>query len=412
MKKTLIITLILFASILTSQAQKVRPDALPWTPEETKATIEMATTTEQMAGWDRYPTYETYVAMMQKWEQQYPTLCRLDTIGYSVRGRLILCMRISPVATDNQSKPQFFYSSTIHGDEVTGYYFMLHLIDSLLSSYGHNNEITQLVDDVEIYINPLANPDGTYYAGNNTVQGSRRYNANNVDLNRNFPDPFGTPPTSSQQVENTQMINYVAQHHFILSANLHGGAEVMNYPWDSFTTSERPHPDADWWKAVGKRFVDTTRTYNSQRFRDVCSSGVIEGGDWYVIPNGRQDYMNQVHGCHEITMELSTTKTLGTNQLKSYWNAMSHSLINYIREIYNVPNANLSIQEPRSSIRLYPNPTHGMVHIDCEETLDPVLIDMHGRSIPVTGNSIDLSQYPVGIYLLRIGNQTAKIVKH
>ena len=41
-----------------------------------------------MASWDRYPTYETYVAMMQQWAQEYPAICTLDTIGTSYRAAL------------------------------------------------------------------------------------------------------------------------------------------------------------------------------------------------------------------------------------------------------------------------------------------------------------------------------------
>ncbi|MBC7124434.1 MAG: hypothetical protein H5T24_02300, partial [Bacteroidales bacterium] len=51
-----------------------------------KATV-MATTIDEMANWDRYPTYEVYRAMMKKFETDYPTLCKLDSIGTTVEGR-------------------------------------------------------------------------------------------------------------------------------------------------------------------------------------------------------------------------------------------------------------------------------------------------------------------------------------
>jgi len=66
---------------------------------------------------------------------------------------------------------------------------MLRLIDSLLTSYGSNPRITYVIDNAEIWINPNANPDGTYHGGNGTVYGATRYNVNGYDLNRNFPDP-------------------------------------------------------------------------------------------------------------------------------------------------------------------------------------------------------------------------------
>lgn len=138
MKKAL---LLLAASLIATAATaqlKPRPDAFPPQPESNAAkAVSMATTPAQMAGWDRYPTYSTYVAMMQQWAADFPTLCRLDTIGTSVNGRLILSMELTANPSDT-SLPQFFYSSTIHGDEVTGYVLLLRLIDTLLRGYGTN----------------------------------------------------------------------------------------------------------------------------------------------------------------------------------------------------------------------------------------------------------------------------------
>lgn len=332
--KKLLIFIISAAFIATSWAQhKPRPDAFPPVEEDlgTKA-VNMAYSPSQMSSWDRYPTYSTYVTMMQQWATDFPTLCRLDTIGTSVNGRLILSMELTANPADT-TLPEFFYSSTIHGDEVTGYVMMLRLIDTLLRGYGNNPQYTALMNTTLICINPLANPDGTYNGGDNTLQGARRYNAYNVDLNRNYPNPFATAKDVLQQ-ENQAMINYFNRHNFRLSANLHGGAEVMNYPWDSYTSLQNPHPKSDWWVAVCQRFVDTSRTYNSNHFNDTYNCGYTAGGDWYVITGGRQDYFNYYYNCRELTMEISTTKKLSSNQLPTYWDFLQHSFVNYIAEIH------------------------------------------------------------------------------
>ena len=388
-----------FLLVFSVQAQKPRPDAFPPVPDTlAPKVVNMASTLEEMASWDRYPTYEVYVAMMQRFAADYPSLCHLDTIGTSVQGRLILSLAITGSNPTDNYRPEFLYSSTMHGDEVTGFYLMLRLCDTLLSSYGTSAEITNLLDRVRIYINPLSNPDGTYRSGNHTVAGSMRYNANYVDLNRNYPDPFGTDPLNPLQVENEAMIQYVQNHHFRLSANLHGGSEVMNYPWDSFTSFQQLNEHATWWKEVGKRFVDTCRIYDSQRFRDVTSSGYINGGDWYVISNGRQDYFNYYHNMREITMELSSAKTLSSDRLPHYWHCMSHSLINYIKEILTIPNDTpVDITEPANNdaFRVYPNPTHGHVTV-------------------VTPSNVyhyNLSNRPAGIYFLTVEGRPVKVVK-
>ena len=356
----------LIGPIGNAQAQfKPRPDAFPPVAEEfSPKAVQMATTVEQMASWDRYPTYSVYLEMMQRWVDSFPTLCHVDTIGTSIQGRLILSMYIQPQTDDDLYRPEFFYSSTIHGDEVTGYVMMLRLIDTLLHGYGSNPQYTDLINRTRISINPLANPDGTYYRGNNTVQGSRRYNANNVDLNRNYPDPFN-PAKAALQPENEAMIAYFNAHSFRLSANLHGGAEVMNYPWDSFTSAQQQHPAADWWVDVCRRFVDTSRTYNSNHFTDTYSSGYTAGGDWYVISGGRQDYVNYFHNCLELTMEISSQKTLSSNRLPEYWQFLQHPLVNYIAEIHSLPDTPVGIDNVAAyqHINVSPNPSCGNVRI-------------------------------------------------
>ena len=419
MRRLVAIVTVFFTAncMLFAQAPlKQRPDAFPPLDEPfaTKS-VTMAATMEEMDAWDRYPTYETYLAMMQHWQEAYPALCRLDTIGYSIQGRLILSMEISSVP--DGSRPEFFYSSTIHGDEVTGYVMMLRLIDTLLSSYGTSSRITDLIDNVHICINPLANPDGTYYIGNHTVRGSVRYNADGVDLNRTFPDPFGTSKPTLP-VENEAMIDYVSRHHFLLSANLHGGSEVMNYPWDCFTSWQNPHPQALWWREVGERFVDSARAVDNSRFQDVNSSGVIAGGDWYVIHGGRQDYMNYYHNCLEMTMEVSTVKTLSSNLLPHYWNTLAASFINYIEEIYTLPQNNgVSAVDSQNQIQFYPNPVKDRLVVrGLTPDTEVSLLNMMGKKVGETMSvsvdcELDMSGLPAGIYLIKINGKTYKIIK-
>lgn len=385
--------LLLFSSSAVGQ---VRPDAFdPIEEPISKASIEMATTLAQMQQWGKYPTYEVYVEMMQYFALNYPQICRLDTIGTSVNGRLILSLCMTGNNQTEEPKPEFFYSSTIHGDELTGFYLMLRLCDTLLSSYMVDPSITRLLNTTVIYINPLSNPDGTYRGGNQTVAYSVRYNANNVDLNRNYPDPFGTAPLSGIQIENQKMMEYVAQHHFRMSANIHGGSEVMNYPWDSFTSDERLHPDNDWWHAVCRRFVDTCRLVDASIFQSVNSEGVIVGGDWYVIHNGRQDYMN-FHSIREVTIEISNNKKLPSNKLESYWRASAHAWINLIKEVYQVPTSRVSIVECNNpQVSVYPNPTLGKVKIMTQDSIQ----------------ELDFSDKPSGVYIISIDGEPVKIIK-
>jgi len=289
----------------------------------------------EIRAWDTYPTYDAYVAMMYQFQTNYPDLCKIIDAGNTVQGRKILFAVISDSVNFKKPKPQFMYTSSIHGDETTGYVLMLRLIDTLLSGYGVTPNITNIVKNIEIWINPLANPDGTYKGGNNTVNGAWRYNANGKDLNRNFPDPATGPyPTGTWQPETIIMMNIASANNFSASMNFHGGAEVFNYPWDTWS---RLHPDDDWFIFQGVRYVDTVHAFSPSTYMDDLLGypnipGVVNGFSWYSVHGGRQDYMTYFHGGREITLEISNTKILNPSQLPAHWNYNSKSFLHFISQ--------------------------------------------------------------------------------
>jgi len=281
--------------------------------------------------WDFYPTYEAYVALMYQFEQDYPDLVKIVNIGQTVMGRDLLFAKISPDVHEKRPVPQFMYTATMHGDETAGFILSLRLIHYFITGYGVDEEITDLMDSVEIWICPNENPDGTYTNNNATVNGATRGNANGVDLNRNYPNPVNNP-WQSQQVETTAMINFTDTMNFIMSANMHGGIELVNYPFDSWTSSVNKHADHDWWEFVMHEYVDTVHQYSPSGYMTGMGGGVTHGGDWYVVYGSRQDYFNYYKSCREFTLELSNQKLLNPALLPAHWEYNRRSLINYIRQ--------------------------------------------------------------------------------
>jgi hypothetical protein len=281
--------------------------------------------------WNFYPTYQEYLDFMNGFATQYPSICKVETIGTTTQGRQLLALKISDNVNSEDAEPQFFYTSSIHGDEITGYILTLHLIDYLLSNYGVDQAITNLIDSTEIFINPLANPDGTYHGGNNSVNGAQRYNANNVDLNRNYPDPVAGPHPDGEdwQPETVAFMAFADSNHFNMSGNFHGGAEVLNYPWDTWS---KLTADDDWWQYICREYVDTVHLYSGPGYFYDFDNGITNGYAWYTITGGRQDYMNYFQYCREVTMEISDIKLLPTSMLLTYWGYNYRSMINHIQE--------------------------------------------------------------------------------
>lgn len=286
-----------------------------------------------MTTWNYYPNYQQYLDFMAGFVTTYPEICKLDTVGTSIQGRLILALRISDnVNQPEEPEPHFLYTSSIHGDELTGYILMMHLIDTLLQGYGSDQRITDLINNVEIVINPLSNPDGTFHGGNNSVYGAVRYNANNIDLNRNFPDPkVGPHPDGNAwQQETVAWMAYADSNRFSMAMNFHGGAEVFNYPWDTWA---KLSADDAWWQYVAREYVDTVHLHAPGYYLTDLQNGITNGYAWYEINGGRQDYMNYFHNCRETTLEVSEVKLIAASQLLNHWNYNYRSLLNYIEQV-------------------------------------------------------------------------------
>lgn len=296
---------------------------------------EMGNTIEDVKSWNVYPTYDAYVSMMNQFAANYPSICQLIDAGNTVQGRKILFVKISDNVSVREPEPQFMYTSSMHGDELTGYVLMLRLIDSLLTSYGSDPRITNLINNIEIWINPLANPDGAYYGGNSTVANARRFNANGYDLNRNFPDPINGVH-SNQQIETTRFRTLQEANNFSLIANFHGGAEVVNYPWDRWSNvgvNSRVHADEIWYYFISRQYADTCHVYSPSNYMTYLNNGVTNGGAWYVITGGRQDYTNWYRWGREVTIEISNTKLPSASLLPNFWEYNKHSLLTYMENV-------------------------------------------------------------------------------
>jgi len=297
---------------------------------------------KQTDDWDAYPTYAAYQQAMHDFQASYPNLCKIDTILASTpKGtHKILAARITNTLNTPSNKPQFLYSSSMHGNELTGYVMMLRLIDFLLTNYGTNARATNIVNNVELWICPLANPDGTFRTSETSITSAQRYNFAGVDLNRNYPDPRAGqhPDDSLWQAETVAFMNFASQHHINMSANFHDGEELINYPWDTWSSSEKTHADDSWWQYVSRQFADSIHvnagSLGSSYFTSM-DNGVTEGGDWYIITGGRQDYMNYFQHCREVTIELSYGQPPAANTLPSYWNALYPSMMKYMEQSLN-----------------------------------------------------------------------------
>jgi len=276
-------------------------------------------------GWDKYPTYTQYDSIMRSFESLYPALCHLDTIGISNNGKLVLVLKISDNHNMDEDEAEVFYTSTIHGDETGGFVLMMHLIDHILRNYTTNSRIKNLVDNLEIWINPLANPDGTYPSGDLMIN-PVRFNAKGYDLNRNFPDP--TAPATTRQKETLDMMKFLQERRFVISANFHAGVEVVNYPWDRWLATK--HADDLWFYLISRDYADAAHANSVPGYMTDLNNGVTRGSVWYVISGGRQDYVTYELQGREVTIELDDDFITPVSDLPLLWEYNYRSMLGYI----------------------------------------------------------------------------------
>ncbi len=273
--------------------------------------------------WESYPTLPQYDSIIKSFADNYPSLCRLDTIGTSIKGRIIYAVRISSDSTGNKDLPRVFITSSIHGDETGGYVLLLRLADYLLKNYAPGSMTGVLLDSLEIWINPLANPDGTYNFGD-VITTPVRHNADGYDLNRNFPDP--SAPATVRQKETLDMIRFMRKQRFVLSANLHSGSEVVNYPWDRW---ERYHADNNWFCQISRKYADTVHYYSIPGYMNDLDNGITNGYAWYSIYGGRQDFVTYELQGREVTIEIDDDYITPPAGLSDLWEYNYRSLLGF-----------------------------------------------------------------------------------
>lgn len=286
---------------------------------------------------DKYPTYEGYLKLMESFANDYPEICKLHEIGESVKKRKLLVLQMSKNVEERECEPKFFHSSTIHGDETAGYMLTLRMAQYLLTNYGKDEQATNLLDSIELWLCPLMNPDGTYNGGNSTVQRAKRTNAKGQDLNRDYPPPPSSGIKQAQykaQPETNACMAFEKKHNFVMSIDNHGGIEAAFYPWSIKSTKT---VDVDWFILVCKQYADLVHEVSgSGHFTGAGGDGV---GNWYKdmykSVGTRPDWQYHYRHCREVTVELSRQKTLSESNFNKWWDYHKNATLTFYRQMFN-----------------------------------------------------------------------------
>ncbi|XP_076993224.1 carboxypeptidase Z [Tamandua tetradactyla] len=297
-------------------------------------------------------------------------IARTYSIGRSFYGRELLVIELSSRPGQHElMEPEVKLIGNIHGNEVVGRELLIYLAQYLCSEYLLGSpRVQRLLNTTRVHLLPSMNPDGYEVAAaegagyNGWMSG--RANAQNLDLNRNFPDltsefyqlaasrvtrrdHLAIPQhywSGKVAPETKAIMKWMQAIPFVLSASLHGGDLVVSYPFDFSKHPEEekmfsPTPDEKMFKLLARAYADVhpmmmDRSENRCGGNFLKRGSIINGADWYSFTGGMSDF-NYLHSnCFEITVELGCVKFPPEEALYTLWQHNKESLLNFLETVH------------------------------------------------------------------------------
>ncbi len=196
----------------------------------------------------------------------------------AISDRDILALKISDNVALDEGEPQVLILGLHHAREWPTSEIVVELARTLTSAYGNDSRISWLVDNREVWLVPVVNPDGLDYALSVDELWRKNRRANHdgtfgVDLNRNYNgsengDPEGawggagsSHDTSSEvycglypfsEPEAQAVRDLVLQRDFRLALDFHTFGDLVLWPW-GFT--DAPTPDNEHFVRIGQELA-------------------------------------------------------------------------------------------------------------------------------------------------------------
>ena len=266
-----------------------------------------------------YHSYGEIRDELQQLELAYPQIAKVHDIGDSwektrgIADRDIWAIKISDNVAQEEDEPEVLFIGCHHAREWISVEVPLYLAKYLLENYDTDALIRAYVDNGEIWIVPMLNPDGHQYTidVDRLWRKTRRNNGGGyygVDLNRNYsyrwggpgssPDPWsdiyrGTAPFSEPE---TQAIRDLAwNHEFRAIMSYHSYGQLILYPWGY---THDPPPDE---QLLGNLSVDMANLIQEVHGKVYTP---MQSSDLYLASGITDDWAYGELGVFGFTIEL------------------------------------------------------------------------------------------------------------
>ena len=240
--------------------------------------------------WDSraYSTAAQIIQKMDNLVSTYPDICKKTEYGSSVSNRELSALKISDNVATDENEGEIIFDGGIHGNEVGGPENMIIFAEELCSKYGNDATITGLIDNQEIWIYCMVNPDGR--------ESMSRYNANGVDLNRNYGYMTTMTNEGFSEPETKAIRNCLLENQFSIQISYHSGIEYILYPWGLYSTQT---PDKLHHQLICNTYSQTSGYDNLDVMQSYAS---------YYTTGETLDYAYGALGISSMTEEISFDK--------------------------------------------------------------------------------------------------------
>ena len=258
--------------------------------------------------------YQEIEELLSALTTNYSHIMKLYVIGQSVEGRPIWAIRVSDHPDQNENEPGIAFMATHHAREHLSTEVPLFLLNYLAENYETNSRVHQLIDDREIWIIPLVNPDGVIYDLEEPhYKWWRKNKATHfsgimgVDLNRNYGFMWGgrgassdprsetyRGPSAFSEPETRAIRDFITSYRNItILLSYHTFSELVLYPWGHTEEGISNQRDLAVYEKMAAHMGNLTG------YTPMKSSGL------YLVSGDTTDWAYGTFGTFAFTFELS-----------------------------------------------------------------------------------------------------------
>ncbi|XP_054735626.1 carboxypeptidase B [Anastrepha obliqua] len=247
-----------------------------------------------------FPRYSEILNFMSTLAARHPQYCRYESLGRSFEGRHIAALSIS-LNSRVRDRRVAYIQAAAHGREWITPQTVLYLANELLNNIRAFQRVLQ---DVEVYLVPLVNPDGYEYSFTHDRfwrKNRHRYagrSCSGVDINRNFPNNWnylgasqnlcsevysGTGPTSEPETAAIARYLEYNRNRIKLSLDVHSFGKFLFYPFGY--SKNAVAPTRNLLHSVAQRAANQIAKYRGTHYTIGTSAGIL-----YEASGGLDDY--------------------------------------------------------------------------------------------------------------------------